>query len=128
MRFILGLASRWRYINWADQLFETTEQLFPELEDQEFPLLETVVCEARLAEDVFGAIGGPRLTSVECQPDGSDPSVLHESMEIFPWNTIHHFDIGYDGRDTPVSVFNVLRLGSGLQLLVYHGGFEMLNM
>ncbi|KAL0568587.1 hypothetical protein V5O48_013394, partial [Marasmius crinis-equi] len=54
--------------------------------------------------------------------DDSGPDDLDRALDSFPWDTLHRLNIGFDGRETLVSVFTALRLGSGLQSLVYHGG------
>ncbi|KAK1225767.1 hypothetical protein PQX77_011286 [Marasmius sp. AFHP31] len=113
--FLMAQSERWLYVDFSEASPDAVDML----EDLSFtPLLETITFAARDGTSIFDPVRpAPRLHTVRFRNEEAPV----ESFNTFPWGTIRHLDMDYDGKLTPVSLFKVLEAGTALQSLVYRG-------
>ncbi|KAL0063967.1 hypothetical protein AAF712_009157 [Marasmius tenuissimus] len=113
--FLMAQSERWLYVDSSEASSDVADML----EDLSLaPLLESISFAARDVASIFEHVRpAPRLRAVRFRNEEAPV----ESFNAFPWGTIRHLDMDYDGKLTPVSLFKVLEAGTSLQSLVYRG-------
>ncbi|KAK1236303.1 hypothetical protein PQX77_000464 [Marasmius sp. AFHP31] len=119
LRFLVKHSHRWGHVDFSDvclDYIELLQGIGPT------PLLESIVCPPHRATEVFAYLThSPRLRHFECESQFFDLEPF-EDVECFPWDTMHHLNMTFERAIAPLAASGLLRLGVGLQSLVFAGG------
>ncbi|KAL0568589.1 hypothetical protein V5O48_013396 [Marasmius crinis-equi] len=114
--------TRWRHLNVA----HAGSTLIPYMVNRsrtETPSLESITCCEWNIEDLRSCLLGPGARTIQ------DVSISFKDRlapftsisDVFPWRTMRHLEMDYDGQETLDGLCEALRLGGNLQSLTYTG-------